>query len=223
MIGINRLKEEQINLSKKLKLEDKLPVDSVRYVAGVDLTYLDVWKTKTLGIACAVVIDIKSNFEVVEVEYEESMVNFPYIPTFLAYRELPLVLKVGEKLKTKVDLFMLDGMGIIHPRKMGIAAHFGVLKGCMSMGCAKSHLIGEYKKPEEKPLSYEKVFINGEHVGFVLRSRKSANPIFISPGNNISLDSSLKITIKCLNGYKLPEPTRLAHNFLQSYRKKLIG
>ena len=223
MIDINRLKEEQISLSKKLKLKDKIPIDRIRYVAGVDLTYLDIWKTKTLGIACAVVIDVKNDFEVVEVKYAESMVDFPYIPTFLAYRELPLVLDVSEKLKTRVDLFMLDGMGIIHPRRMGIAAHFGVLKGCVSMGCAKSHLIGEYEKPEEEPLSYKKVFIEGEHVGFVLRSRKNANPIFISPGNNISLDSSLRMAIRCLNGYKLPEPTRLAHNLLQSYRRKLTG
>ena len=220
---LNRLKEEQISLSKRIKLQDKLPIDSVRYVAGIDLTYLDVWKTRTLGIACAVVLDIKRDFEVVQVEYAESEVDFPYIPTFLAYRELPLVMRVSDKLGVRVDLFMLDGMGIMHPRRMGIAAHFGVIKGCMSVGCAKSHLIGEYKKPSNRLLSYEKVFINGEHVGFVLKSKKNANPIFISPGNNISLDSSLKMAIRCLNGYKLPEPTRLAHNLLQVYRRKLIG
>ncbi len=222
-MDLEALKQEQLSLREKLNLRDRLKLDEIRYVAGIDLTYLEIWKNPTTGIACAVVLDLKSNLRVVEVKYAVQEVDFPYIPTFLAYRELPLVLEVAKKLESRVDVFMLDGMGIMHPRRMGIAAHFGVVSGCMSIGCAKSFLIGDYKEPENKPLSYETVEIEGEKVGYVLRSKKNTKPIFISPGNNITCETALDVSIRCLKGYKIPEPTRLAHNYLQAYRRELLA
>ena len=222
-MDLKALKKEQLDLKKNLRLIDRLKVENIRYIAGVDLTYLDIWKNPTEGIACAVVLDLKNCSEVVEIKYALKEVNFPYIPTFLAYRELPLVLEVTERLKNRVDVFMLDGMGIIHPRKMGIAAHFGVVRNCMSIGCAKSFLIGDYNEPKNEPMSYEILRIDGEKVGYVLRSKKNTKPIFVSPGNNITCETALEISMKCLNGYKVPEPTRLAHNYLQVYRKKLLA
>lgn len=221
-MDLETLKQEQLSLREKLNLRDRLKLDDIRYVAGVDLTYLDIWKNPTNGIACAVVLDLKSDLKVTEVKYAIQKVDFPYIPTFLAYRELPLALEVAKKLESHVDVFMLDGMGIIHPRRMGIAAHFGVVSGCVSIGCAKSFLIGDYKEPKNKPLSYETVEIEGEKVGYVLRSKRNAKPIFVSPGNNITCETALEVSIRCLKGYKIPEPTRLAHNYLQAYRRDLL-
>ncbi len=221
-MNLEFLKKEQLSLRKRLNLADRLELRKIRYIAGIDLTYLDIWKNPTEGIACAVVLDLKNDLKVIEVKYAVREVNFPYIPTFLAYRELPLVLEVAKKLEGHVDVFILDGMGIMHPRRMGIAAHFGVLRDCVSIGCAKSFLIGDYKEPENEPLSYESVEIEGEKVGYALRSKRNTKPIFISPGNNITCEAALKVSIKCLKRHKIPEPTRLAHNYLQIYRKELL-
>ncbi len=221
-MNLEFLKKEQLGLKEKLNLTDRLELGKIRYIAGVDLTYLDIWKNPTEGIACAVVLDLKNDLKVTEVKYAVCGVNFPYIPTFLSYRELPLVLDVTEKLESRVDVFMLDGMGIMHPRRMGIAAHFGVVRDCMSIGCAKSFLVGDYKEPENESLSYEAVMIKGEKVGYALRSKRNTKPIFISPGNNITCETALEVSIKCLKKHKIPEPTRLAHNYLQIYRKELL-
>ncbi len=220
---IGKLKKEQLNLSKRLKLKDNIPIEKIRIVAGVDVTFTDSWRNPTTGIACIVVMDISNNFKVLETVFAKKTVDFPYIPTFLAYRELPIILKAYKKLKTKPDAFMLDGMGILHPRKMGIASHFGVITDTVSVGCGKSRLIGKFAEVENIPLSYTPVYVNGDIRGYALRTKKNTNLIFISPGNNISLNSSLKLVIKSLGRYKLPEPTRKAHLLLQQYRKEILS
>ncbi|WP_457625909.1 endonuclease V [Persephonella sp.] len=217
---ISKLKTEQIQLSKKLNLKDKTPVEHIRIVAGIDVTFTDIWKNPTTGIACITVIDVENDFKVLEKVFAEKIIDFPYIPTFLAYRELPVILEAYKKLNTTPDAFILDGMGIMHPRKMGIAAHFGVITDTISVGCGKSKLIGQFKIPENKKFAYEPVFVDGELRGYILRTKKNANPVFVSPGNNISVESSLKLVMKTVRNYKLPEPTRLSHIFLQEYRRK---
>ncbi|WP_022670694.1 endonuclease V [Hippea alviniae] len=221
-MNIEKLKEFQINLSKRLNLKDRINPKEIRFVAGVDLTYTNIWTNPTIGIACIVVYDLEKEKEI-EVVFETAKVFFPYIPTFLAFRELPLIRKASRRLTNKVDVFMLDGMGIIHPRKMGIAAHFGIVEDRVSIGVAKSHLTGEYKMPENFDRATTKLYVNSEFSGYVLRSKKNTKPIFVSPGNNISIESSLEITLKCLKKYKIPEPTRLAHNYLQQKRRELLN
>ncbi|WP_457623877.1 endonuclease V [Persephonella sp.] len=220
-INLEKLKRKQIELSKKINLKDKKNIENVRFVGGIDVTFSQIWKRETLSISCIVVLDIKDNFKVVETVFSTKEVTFPYIPTFLAYRELPVILDAYTKLKTDVDVFLLDGMGILHPRRMGIASHFGVVTDTITVGCGKSKLTGEFKEPENKPLSYKPVYLNDDKVGYILRTKKNTNPIFLSPGNNISVESSLKLVLKCLNGYKLPEPIRLSHNKLQEYRRNI--
>lgn len=217
---IQKLKKEQLKLSGKLKLKDKIPVEKINIVAGVDVTFTDIWKNPTTGIACITVLDIR-RFETLETVFAEKTVDFPYIPTFLAYRELPVILEAYKKLKTNPDAFLIDGMGIIHPRKMGIASHFGVVTDSVSIGCGKSKLTGEFEQPENRKFAYRPVYVDGELRGYVLRTKKNSNPVFVSPGNNISVESSLKVVIRSVKDYKLPEPTRLAHINLQKYRKNL--
>ncbi|NPA12803.1 MAG: endonuclease V [Aquificae bacterium] len=216
---IKKLEEEQLSLASKLSLKDRKSVDQINTVAGIDVTFKDIWKNDTTAIASIVVMDLRDNFRVLETVFAEREVKFPYIPTFLAYRELPVILDAYEKLKTKPDAFIVDGMGILHPRKMGIASHFGVITDEISIGCGKSRLIGRYKQPPNEEGAYNPVYVDGEKRGYIVRTRKNANPVFVSPGNNISVDSSLKLLLKSLKGYKLPEPTRLAHTLLQKYRK----
>ena len=220
-MDLNELKKQQLELSKKLKLQDKIDIRNIRTVAGIDTTFLNPYKEPTLALSSIVVLDL-TDFSVKEVVYGQKMIDIPYIPTFLAFRELPSIMEAYKNLKSKVDVFILDGQGILHPRKMGIASHFGVLTDTVTVGCGKTHLYGEYKHPENKPMSYSYVYADGEVRGYALRVKKNTNPIFISPGNNISLESSLYVIIKTVKDYKLPEPVRLAHNYLSEYRKRIL-
>lgn len=219
---IEKLKQEQINLSKKLNLKDTVDIESIKYVAGIDTTFTDIWADKTTAISSIVILDFQDDLKVKDVVFAKKEVSFPYIPTFLAYRELPVILEAYKKLKIKPDIFFVDGMGILHPRKMGIASHFGVITGEASIGIGKSKLIGDFKPPENRDLAVSPIYIDKELRGYAFRTKKNTNPIFVSPGNNISVNTSLELTKKTLKGYKLPEPTRLAHNFLQEYRRKVL-
>ncbi len=222
MNDLHELEKMQIELSKQISLEDKIDVENIRYVAGVDTTFLNPFENPTTAISCITVIDIK-DFSVVETVYGEKEIDFPYIPTFLAFRELPSIMEAYKKLKSKVDVFILDGQGILHPRRMGIAAHFGVITETITIGSGKSHLYGYYKEPENKNMVFDYVYDkNGEKLGYILRVKKNTKPIFISPGNNISLKSSIYVIIKTINKYKLPIPIKYAHENLTKLRKRLI-
>lgn len=220
-MDLEKLKEYQIELSKKLNLIDKVDISKIKTVAGIDTTFLNPYSQPTLAISCIVIMDI-TDFSIKEVVYGQKKVNFPYIPTFLAFREIPSIMDAYNKLSIRPDIFILDGQGIMHPRKMGIASHFGVITDTVSIGCGKSHLYGSYIQLENKPMAYSPVYENKDKIGYALRVKKNTNPIYISPGNNISIESSLYVIIKTLRGYKLPEPVRLSHNYLIQYRKNLL-
>ncbi len=148
-------------------------------------------------------------------------IGFPYIPGLLSFREIPMLLKAWEKLKTKPDVIIVDGVGIAHPRRLGIATHLGLLLGVPTIGCAKSVLTGEYKEPADEPGSisymYDK-FNKEEIIGAAIRTKRNAKPIFVSPGHLITLEESIEIVKRCVIKHRLPEPTRFAHNTVNEYR-----
>ncbi len=146
-----------------------------------------------------------------EVETATGELNFPYIPGFLSFREMPLVIQAFEKLNVIPDLVMVDGQGIAHPRRLGIASHLGLFLDLPTIGCAKSHLIGDYDMPEEKRNGRTFVTDKDETIGAVLRTKDNVKPLFISTGHKIGLDDAVKWTLNTCRGYRLPEPTRLAH------------
>ena len=148
----------------------------------------------------------------------KSEVNFPYVPGYLAFREVPPLMKAWELLPEKPDLLVVDGHGIAHPRRMGIAAHFGTLSGQVSVGCAKNKLWGEYQEPGQEQFSSSTLTHNGETIGYVLRTKTRVKPIFVSPGFGIDLQGSLQAVKSCVRKYRLPEPTRQAHNFVNLFR-----
>ncbi|MCX7760896.1 MAG: endonuclease V [Hydrogenothermaceae bacterium] len=209
----------QNELSKRVKIEDKIDINNITKIAGVDCSFVEK-DGHTIGISCIVVMD--RQFNILETQFGEGKVDIPYIPTFLAFREIPIIMKAYEKVKEAPDIFIFDGQGILHPRNMGIATHFGVLTDTVTIGCGKSHLYGKFLPPPNQNMAKSPVYVNDKIYGYALRVKKNTNPIFISPGNNISVDSSLYVIINNLRGYKLPEAVRIAHNSLQEYRKKLI-
>lgn len=216
---LGALKAQQLRLASKVSLEDAVDPLKVRYVGGGDLTFMNIWKTPTTGLGAFVVLDLLTG-EVVDRAVVEDVVDFPYVPTFLAYRELPLLVKAYRSLKVKPEVSLIDGQGIAHPRKMGIAAHFGVYLDVPSVGVAKSRLVGEYEEPP--PYGTSPLYLNGEHIGWVLRKGKGQSLLFISPGHKVSVKTSLDIVRRILQK-KLPLPTRLAHNLLQEERRRRVG
>lgn len=145
--------------------------------------------------------------------------RFPYVPGFLAFREVPALVKVWEQMSVKPDLLIVDGHGIAHPRKMGIAAHFGALTGQPSMGCAKKILFGKFEEPAMQQNSYSPILDKQEQIGYAYRSKANVKPVFISPGHLIGMKNSLEIIRRCAGKYRIPEPTRLAHELVNKFRK----
>ncbi len=207
----------QRKLSEMVKFE---PLGNPKFVAGCDLTYINPFKTPTLGIGAFVVLSYP-DLDIVEEVYDTLEVKIPYVTTFLAFREVPLLLKTFRKLRHRVDLVIVDGHGIIHPRGLGIAAHFGVLTNVPSIGCAKSPLYGNFKEPCLKRGCYQPILKpkTGQVMGYAVRTKNNVKPVYVSPGNLVTLKDTLRFTLSLSKGYRIPEPTRLAHNFLQRVRK----
>lgn len=144
--------------------------------------------------------------------------KFPYVPQYLGFREVPALIEAWELLQEKPNLVVLDGQGITHPRRMGIASHFGVLTDHPSIGCAKNMLFGSYR-----PLGLEKnstsvIYDSTEPLGFALRSKSGVKPVYVSPGHKISVADSLAIMKQCILKHRIPEPTRIAHNMVNLLR-----
>ncbi|WP_434297050.1 endonuclease V [Clostridium sporogenes] len=202
----------QNELKKKISLKNIFSRSNIRLVAGVDLAY---WENdnKQYGTCCIVVIDYNTK-EVVEKVNSVGEIKVPYIPGFLAFREMPLVIEASKKLVVEPDIFIFDGNGYLHQRHMGIATHASFFLNRPTIGVAKSYLKikeTDFEMPEDEEGSYTDIVINKEIYGRVLRTRKTVKPIFISCGNYIDLDSSTEIVLNLINNEsRLPIPIRLS-------------
>jgi len=196
----------QHELAQRIVLEDRL--SEVHFVAGVDMAI-----NENNGMAhAAVVLLTFPELEIVERHIYEEPIRMPYIPGLLSFREAPCVLGAFRKLRQRPDLVMVDGMGIAHPRRIGIASHLGLWLNIPTIGCGKSLLTGKYDKAAlgEEAGSWVPLIDKKEVIGGVVRTRTRVNPMFISPGHLISVETSIDYVLKCGRGYRLPEPTRLA-------------
>ena len=204
-------------LSDKIIL-NPLNNNEINLVGGADISFNRKSKTVYAGI---IVLNYKS-FEIVEQVTSISEVNFPYIPGLLSFREVPPLIKCWESLKTKPDVLLLDGHGIAHPRRFGLACHFGLYFDIPTIGCAKNRLIGEFQEPGINIRTYSALMENYEHLGYVYRSKSNVKPIFISPGHLTDQWSSLIIAENTIDRYRIPEPTRQAHLLVNKLRKNSI-
>ena len=178
----------------------------VRLIAGVDMS------AKGVGRAAVVLLSYPA-LETLEIARAEVPLVFPYVPGFLTFREGPAVLAAFARLRALPDLILFDGQGIAHPRRLGIAAHLGVLLDRPSIGCAKSLLVGRPagELPPEAG-AWVPLKDRGETVGAAVRTRRAVNPIYVSIGHKIDLPTAVEWVLACCRGYRLPEPTRRAHN-----------
>ena len=182
-------------------------VEAVSLVAGVDIS-----APNAAGLARAAVV-VLSYPELVPVEKKVIMkeVTFPYVPGLLSFRESPLIIAACEELKSTPDLILVDGQGIAHPRRFGLASHLGLLWDRPTIGCAKSRLCGEHSTVPVEPASYAKIIDNGEVIGAALRTKSGVACLYISIGHKVDLETAIAWVLRCCKGQRLPEPTRLAH------------
>ena len=194
----------QRELAKEVIHEDR--IGDVRYVAGVDVGF----PAKGKLARAAVAVLSYPQLTMVDSAVIEEEVRLPYTPGLLSFRELPSVLKALERLRILPDLILCDGQGIAHPRRLGIAAHLGVVTGFPCIGVAKSRLSGSYENVPEKKGEWTKLQDGEETIGAVLRTREGVKPVFISIGHKISLRRAIEYVMGCVTRYRLPETTRQA-------------
>lgn len=196
----------QHQLVTEIIYDQPLPLSELRYVAGVDVS------VKENESQAAVVVLSYPELQVVETVLARQPTPFPYIPGLLSFREGPALVEAFEKLQIVPDVFVFDGMGRAHPRRMGIAAHMGLWLQKPTIGCGKTHLTGKYTEPDAPKGSYSNLTDRGEVIGVVLRTKDKVKPVYISPGHLIDLPSSIEIIMVCTSKYRLPDPIRAAHN-----------
>ncbi len=196
----------QTQLAGQVVDDVSLPLANIRTIAGVDVSVRDDIST------AAVVILSFPDMVVMESARAVSPTPFPYIPGLLSFREIPVILQAFEQLKTTPDMLMVDGMGRIHPRKLGIACHLGLWLNLPSVGVGKTPFIGTHA-----PLSAEKgatshIIYKDEVLGVALRTRENIKPLYVSVGHLLNLDSAVAVVMACVGKYRQPEPIRQAHN-----------
>jgi deoxyribonuclease V len=214
-VKLNSLHSWQLNYAEAVDTQLRLAarvsrsseVINPRLIAGVDIA---VGKAGDMATGAVVVLNYPE-LRLVETEVVQGKLNFPYIPGLLSFRESPLILDACQRLTIAPDLILVDGQGIAHPRRMGLASHLGLFLDTPTIGCAKSRLCGTHEIPGDKPGSYAEIIDNGETIGAALRTRPGVKPLYVSIGHKVDLNTAIYWVMNCCRGYRLPEPTRLAH------------
>ncbi|GGE40081.1 endonuclease V [Agaricicola taiwanensis] len=200
---------EAVALQRRLKPElittTPLDLKRIRLVAGVDVS------VKNNVSNAAVVVVSLPDFRIVEKATAEQPTPFPYVPGLLSFREGPVLEEAFSRLESEPDVFIFDGMGIAHPRRMGIAAHMGLWLERPTIGCGKTRLCGSHGDVMETRGSFAPLMDRGENIGVALRTRARVAPVYISPGHRTDLGSAIGLILACTPRWRLPEPIRLAH------------
>jgi deoxyribonuclease V len=204
----------QKELAGRVKLQPFKGVPGL--IAGADISFN---KYSPTVYAAFVVLDFKT-MEPVGYSSHVMDVSFPYVPGLLSFREIPPLIEAWKKLSVVPDVVMLDGQGIAHPRGMGIASHFGVLVNIPTIGCAKSVLTGKFSDLPPEAQSSVPLILRDKKIGTALRTKNKTNPVFVSPGHLMSFEDSVRITLRCARGYRIPEPTRRAHLYVNELRRR---
>lgn len=205
-MDLGALRAKQLELAAEVVREDRLDISPPRLIAGADVGFEQGGEVTR----AALVLLTYPELELIEYQVARIPTQMPYIPGFLSFREYPALLQAWEQLSQKPDLIFVDGHGISHPRRLGVASHFGLLVDTPTIGVAKKRLCGKFDGLADEPGSAVPLMDKGEQLAWVWRSKKRCNPLFISTGHRVSNDSALAWVQRCMKGYRLPEPTRWA-------------
>jgi deoxyribonuclease V len=203
----------QERLRRRVVLQDRF--DAIRTVAGADLAFDPATNTAFAGV-------IVYRFpELMEIERRMARrkLRFPYVPGLLSFRESPILMAALARLRNEPDLILIDGHGRAHPRLFGIACHIGVLFDKPAIGCGKSLLVGEFRDPGKRAGSTSPLVFHDEVVGTVLRTRDGVKPIFVTQGHRVSLETAVRLVHACVDGFRIPKPTREADHYVRDLRR----
>ncbi len=203
----------QTLLAPRVRVENLLP-EHLDTVAGVDVSYERHGKQFFAGV----VVLQTSDWSVIEESCAHLQSPFPYVPGLLSFRELPVVLEAFRQLQTVPDAVLVDGQGIAHPRRFGLASHLGLWIDRPTVGCAKTRLCGDHEPPDKKRGSKTPLLLEGREIGVVLTTRQGVKPLYISPGHKVDMASATDLVLRCTTRYRLPEPTRMAHQLANRCR-----
>ncbi|HEX8591243.1 MAG TPA: deoxyribonuclease V [Candidatus Paceibacterota bacterium] len=215
--------KEAIELQKQLKNEVRLVTlaREPKLIGGADVSMNRFAKEGFAGFVTLSYPDLTLRDHAVV----KAAIPFPYVPGLLSFREIPMLLAAWDELKVKPDVLIVDGIGIAHPRRLGIASHLGLVLGVPTIGCAKSVLTGVYEEPGDEPGTTTPLMDpkTKETIGMALRTKQKVKPVFISPGHLITLTEAVELVKSCVLRHRLPEPTRFAHNTVNEYRRRDLG
>ncbi len=206
----------QRHLQSRVNTEVDCSLKSIGTIAAADVSYSPDDKQ----LFAAVVVVRFPGMNPLASHLVTSSVHFPYLPGLLSFREIPPLLMIFKEITNDVDVILCDGQGIAHPRQFGLAAHLGVLLDKPSLGCAKSHLYGEYVEPAPEKGSFSELTAFGKPVGVVLRTRRNVKPVFVSPGHKMTIENARELVMACVRRFRIPEPLRMAHQAANRYREQ---
>jgi deoxyribonuclease V len=208
----------QKELAKKIRVAQNPTIGYASLFGGADVAYVP---RKGKAVAAVVVWDLKER-QIVTAASAVLDISFPYIPGLLSFRELPVLLEAWRKLKDRPEVWLVDGAGIAHPRRLGLASHFALAtKEKCVVGVAKSRLVGAHLPVPHTKGSWVPLVFEGEVVGTVLRTSNGVRPLYVSPGNELSIIQAASVVLRACTHYRLPEPTRLAHALVTKLRGNL--
>jgi len=196
----------QNELTPKLR-DEPHDLAQIKTVAGIDVSVKD-----GISTGAVVILDFHT-LEVLEAVHHARPTDFPYVPGLLTFREGAVLLDTFAKLTIEPDVLIFDGMGRIHPRRMGIASHLGIWLNKPSLGVGKTHFIGTYNEPAKEKGASSPLMYKGDQLGVVLRTRTNVKPVYISAGHRMTLENAVDIVMKVTPKYRQPEPIRQAHNY----------
>lgn len=208
--------KEAVELQRQLgaQIEIAAPTRAIETIAGADISFNKYSET----VYAAIVVLRLSDLETIETSGVVSTAKFPYIPGLLSFREMPCLIEAWQKLSVEPDAIVLDGQGLAHPRRMGIACHAGLVFERPAIGCAKSVLCGKFDEPLAERGNWSPMIDRGETIGAALRTKNRVNPVYVSAGHRIDLATSLDLMLRCDGGYRVPEATRRAHLLVNEMR-----
>ena len=213
-VSYDEARRLQTELAPKVATDAPLALSEITTVAGADVSY----SKRTNTCYCAAVVLSYPELAIVEVSSSVVESSFPYIPGLLSFREIPGLVGAFQGLETMPDLLVVDGQGIAHPRRFGLASHLGLMLDIPTIGCAKSRLVGQFETPAEEKGAWSDLKDNGETVGAVLRTRAGVSPVFVSVGHRVDLMSAIEFVLSCCPQFRLPETTRVAHRTVNEIR-----
>lgn len=210
---LEKLRAEQLALKNEIVLEDREPNEKLKTIGGIDATYND-----DTAFGAVAILDFDT-LELVEAQTAKIRTRFPYIPTYLSYHELPIIIELMKKITSVPDVIIFDGNGVLHPFSLGLATHAGILLRLPTMGIAKKLLVGKLAKSVKDHPDVKHVVYNNQVIGYGLKPKNAKKKmVYVSPGNLISFKSALHVA-KTICISRIPEPIRIAHTLANEIRK----